>query len=152
MVSRAPDTEPGDPDALAIRLPNGAGWEEASTGRWWGLFNADSEDEPLVLFPDRTEAQHYLERRQAADPEGDDYLGRDWTVLRVDAVLSTLNSTDPDPFPELEWPPRFTIQEARRTNPQRVAEHLVRRAFEERSEDNITAIVVRVELDAGGAP
>lgn len=98
-------------DDLTFQLGAGA-TEDTAIGRFWGLFNVDSEGEPLVLFPVKAEAERYLKQRQAADPEGDDYLSQDWTVLRVDAVLSVLNSVDEDPFPEPTWPPRFTVHTA----------------------------------------
>lgn len=100
-------TAPADDFTIAL---GAGGTEDTAIGRFWGLFNVDSEGDPLVLFPSRDEAERYLNLRQAADPEGDDYLSHDWTVLRVDAVLSVLNSIDPDPFPDLSWPPRFAIR------------------------------------------
>ena len=113
-------------DNLTIDLGGGA-TEDAAIGRFWGLFNVNSEGEPLVLFPAKGEAERYLKQRQAEDPEGDDYLSQDWTVLRVDAVLSVLNSVDEDPFPEPTWPPRFTVHTAaelreRRAEPAEAAE------------------------------
>jgi len=102
--------------AVQLPLPDliialgGGGTEETHLGRFWGLFNVGGDGDPLALFPEKAEAERYLKARQAADPEGDDYLSQDWTVLRVDAVLSVLNTVDPDPFPELAWPPRFAIR------------------------------------------
>ncbi len=86
-----------------INLPDGSGNEEAHAGRFHGLYHCDGFGEPLALFADKADADRYLARGRAADPDGDDYLSQDWTVLRTDAILSVLNATvGEDPFQPLD--------------------------------------------------
>lgn len=103
-----------DADDARIRLPGG-GTEDTHVGRFHGLFNVDDEGNPLALFADKGDAERYLTQRQTTDPDGprqDDYLSRDWCVLRTDALLSVLNGPDPGPFgplDERDYPP-FTLR------------------------------------------
>ena len=97
-------------DDTHIDLEGGAA-EETFVGRYYGVSFLESDDPPFALFRDKDRAEQYLESRQKADPEGDDYLGIDCGVMRVDVLGSLLNSIDDDPFEPLPpWPPPYTLR------------------------------------------
>jgi len=62
------------------------------------------------MFESEERARTHLSRCQAADPDGDDHLSEDHCVVRVDALTSTLNSFDQDPFSPPTCPPPFTLR------------------------------------------
>ena len=81
-------------------------YREPFAGRFWGLFNVESEGEPLVLFGGAEVATAELARRQALPDDHDDWLSRDWCMLPCDVAGTVWNCFDPDPRADNPLTPR----------------------------------------------
>jgi len=110
IARRISDGLGAEDDEVSLILPGG-GAEETRVGRYWGIIATESDDgAPSVMFESEERARTHLSRCQAADPDGDDHLSEDHCVVRVDALTSTLNSFDQDPFSPPTCPPPFTLR------------------------------------------
>ena len=100
-----------DVDALNL-TPRGraGGTEECATGRFWGVFTHDGFNEPIALFASQEDAADWLKECQSLDSDDDRWLSQDHCICRVDAIYSTWNSTDPDPFEPLPEIPPYAIR------------------------------------------
>ena len=72
-------------------------YREPMSGRFYGIFNVESEGDPIALFPSEGDAQREIERRRALPDDHDDYLSAYYSALQVDLVGAVWNSFDPDP-------------------------------------------------------
>jgi hypothetical protein len=104
-----------DPDADHLKpLGQGKGSEECVTGRFWGIFDSEGFNEPAVLFASKEDAEAYMAECQALDSDDDRWLSQDHCICRVDAIYSTWNSSEPDPYEPLpsHGSPPYTIRVA----------------------------------------
>jgi hypothetical protein len=66
--------------------------------RYHAILCVESDDpNPVMMFRSEEAARAELDRRKALDPDHDDHLSDDYTVLPVDVAGALWNSFDPDP-------------------------------------------------------